>query len=84
VAISKRRQQIFEPSQLVVLVIGQARCADLVAIEQALYMARVLGRDQANLAQHPQRPQGDILEVADWRTDEVERSHRELRALSAS
>ena len=43
-------------------------------IEQPAGVARVLGGDQAHLAQHAQRALGDVLEVADGRRHQVQRA----------
>ena len=48
---------------------------DPVAIEQHARVARVLGEHELGLAQHAQRAQRHVLEVADRRRDEVEGRH---------
>lgn len=57
------------------LVIAGQRRRDVVAVEQDARRARVLGGDQTHLAQHPQRAQGDVFEIADGRGDDVEGGH---------
>src|SRR5213593_1798038 len=46
--------------------------ADVVLAEKELRVPRVLARDHVNVLQDPQRTQGNILEVADRRGDEIE------------
>ena len=46
--------------------------ADVVLAEKELRVPRVLARDHVNVLQDPQRTQGNVLEVADRRGDEIE------------
>ena len=68
-AMSARRLPRF-----VVLVQARGRRGDGVAREQMRRAARVFGRDQRDFAQHPQRPHGDVFEVADRRGDHEQRA----------
>jgi catechol 2,3-dioxygenase-like lactoylglutathione lyase family enzyme len=67
--------KLVESGKLVVLVVGLAGRADIIAIQQPLGVACILGGDQAGRAQHPQCPQRQIFRVADRRADEIKRSH---------
>src|SRR5579883_99507 len=51
------------------------RGVDIVVGEQLAGGTGVLGRDNAHLAQHAQRSQGDVFEIADRRADQVEGAH---------
>ena len=59
---------------LVVLVQAGRGAPDIVVVQQLGGVARVLGGDQVDVAQHPERPQGDVLEVTDGRGDQEQRS----------
>ena len=65
-----------DPALFVVLVEAEERCLDLVVPEQVTGAPRVFGGDQIDFAEHPQRPQRDVLEVADRRRDDEERARR--------
>ena len=58
----------------VVLVKADERRRDLIVTEEVAGSARVLRGHQRHLAQDPQRPQRDVLEVADRRGDDEERA----------
>jgi hypothetical protein len=66
---------------LVVLVQRDRPRADAVAIEQHARVARVLREHERGLAQHAQRAQRHVLEVADRRRDEVQRAHARISRL---
>ncbi len=57
----------------VVLVVTDGAGRDPVMIEKLLGLARVFTGDQVDAFQHAQGAQGDVLEVADGRGNEVER-----------
>ena len=54
------------------VVVAGERARDAVALEERARAARVLGGDEIDLAEHAQRPQGDVLQVADRGGDDVE------------
>ena len=68
--------QLGGPGHLVVLVIADGARLDAVVAEQLLGLARVLAGDQVDFFEHAQGAQGDVLEIADGRGDEVERRPR--------
>ena len=57
---------------LVVLVVADGGRADTEVVEQLLRLARVLAGDAVDRAQDAQGAQGDVLQIADGRGDEVE------------
>jgi hypothetical protein len=61
------RQELGDAGGLVVLVVGEKPRLDLVPLEQAARMPRVLGEHDVCLAQLRQDAQGDVVEVADRR-----------------
>ena len=58
----------------VVLVKARCRRRDRVPGEQVSCVPRVFGGDHRHLAQHAQRPRGDVFEVADRRGDHEQRA----------
>ena len=66
----------------VVLVIGDERRRDPVMGEQRLGDARVLGDDGVGRRQRRQRAEGDVLQIADRRRDEMQ-ARRDLLRLRA-
>jgi len=71
----QRVEHRVELGQLIVLVIAGHRRGDRVVVEQHARGARVLGGDQAGLAQNPQRAQRDIFQVADGGGNDIQRGH---------
>ena len=67
---------------LVVLVITDRRFVDAVVIEQLARLPRVLASHQVCLAQNPQRAQRDVLQIADRRGHQVERSGHGYQSMS--
>ena len=59
-------------ARLVVHVVADSGGTDVEVVEQLLGLARVLAGDLVDRAQHTQRAQGDVFQVADGRGDEVE------------
>ena len=57
---------------LVVLVQADHRAMDLVVRQQFRGAPGVFGGDEIDLAQRPQRPKREVLEVADRRGDDEE------------
>ena len=57
---------------LIVLVVADGGRADTEVVEQLLRLARVLAGDAVDRAQDAQGAQGDVLQIADGRGDEVE------------
>ena len=62
---------------LIVLVQARRRGDNGIAREQVRGAARILSGDERDLAQHPQRPESDVFEVADWRGDHEQRAGHE-------
>ncbi|MCY1429599.1 hypothetical protein D9M71_455210 [compost metagenome] len=57
---------------LVMLVTGRQRRLDAEVLQQADRVPGVFSGDQSHLAQHPQGPGADVVQVADWRRHHVE------------
>jgi hypothetical protein len=55
-----------------VLVVADRRLLDFVMVEQLLRLSRVLACDQINLLKHADGAHGDVLKVADGRSNEVQ------------
>src|SRR5271170_192701 len=47
---------------------------DIVAIQQLASLARILASNQVSLFHQPQRPQRNIFEIANRRSDQIEAS----------
>ena len=69
-------------SGFVELKIAEQRFGDAEMLQQSPGVARVLGGGDVALAQHAQRAQRDVLEVANGRGDEVKRPGYERRQCS--
>src|SRR5688500_9150819 len=54
-----------------------------VARQEPGCVARVLGGNHVNLAEHPQSPEGDVLEIAYRRCDDEQRTGHRLACLGA-
>ena len=67
----------------VVVVIELERRSDPVAGEQPRGNPGVLAKDAVDTAQHRQRPQGDVAEIADRRGDEIETRRESSGSASA-
>ena len=67
---SEPLKQLRRPDRLVVLVVGDERRPDAVVGEQLARRACVLGGDHVDLAEHAERAQRDVGEVADRRRDD--------------
>ncbi len=57
--------------RFVVLVIADGRGADVEMVQQLLRVAGVFAGDELGCAEDMERAQGDVVEVADGRGDEV-------------
>ena len=57
---------------LIMLMIRSKRLDNLVMIEQLQGVPRILRQDQVGLFKHVKRPETDVLEISDWRWNEVE------------
>ena len=68
----ERGGQLDGAAHLVVLVVADGRRADVEVVEQLLRLARVLTGDAVDRAQDAEGAQGDVLQIADGRSDEVE------------
>ena len=68
----KHPDVFLELAVLVVLVVGHAGGGDLVMVQQMPCGAGVLRKDAVRLLQCPQRPQGDVLQVADGSRNDKE------------
>ena len=66
-------------SGFVELEITEERFGDSEMLQQSPGVARVLGSDDVALAQHAQRAQRDVFEVANGRGDEIKRPGCERR-----
>ena len=64
-------------ARLVVLEVARRAAPAPRTLEERPRPPRVLGRDQVHLAQDPQRPQRDVLEVTDGGRDDEERARRQ-------
>ena len=69
-AFCQQRDQLFCRRLLVVFMYSQQLCADVVVFQQAPRMARVLAGDYIRRAQHFQRTQSNVAEVADGGSDD--------------
>ena len=65
------------------LKIAEQRLGDAEMFEQLSRVARVLGGDHVAFLQYAQRVQGDVLEVADGRGDQIKRARHERWQLHA-
>ena len=68
----QRGGQLDRAARLVVHVVADGGRADVEVVEQLLGLARVLAGNFVDRAQHAQRAQGDVFQVADGRGDEIE------------
>ncbi len=66
--------QLRPPGCLVVGVVADERRPDPEVAQKLAGVAGVLRGDEVHLFQHPQGPQGDVLQVADGGGDDVERA----------
>ena len=55
-------------------VVADERRADAEVAQELPGVAGVFRGDEVHLFQHPEGPQGDVLQVADGRGDDVERA----------
>ena len=75
-AARREQREHFGDARGFVVRVERARpLRDRVAVEQHARVARVLGEHEVRFAQHPQRAQRHVLEIADRRRDEMERAH---------
>jgi hypothetical protein len=56
----------------IVVVIAELGRGNLKLLKQFTRMARILSRNRIDLTQHLHRPEGDVFQVADRRSDHVE------------
>ncbi len=68
----ERGGELHGAASLVVHVVADGGGADVEVIEELLGLARVLARDFVDRTQDAEGAQGDVLEVADGRGDEIE------------
>ena len=61
------QHQLGRAHHLVVLMVALFPLVDAVMVEELGGPARVFAGDQVNFFQHPQRPQGDVFQIADGR-----------------
>ena len=73
---ASRASDSLDARLLVVLVDAEDRGLDVEMPEQDARSARVLGSDQLDPLQDLDRPERDVLEVADWRRDDVKNTFR--------
>ena len=59
--------------------IGAAGRADAVMLQELAAGAGVFGKNQIGLLKHVQRAEGDIVEIAHGRGDQIEFCHKEHR-----
>ena len=64
--------------QFIVRVIADQLLVNRVVLQQFLRLPRVFARDQVRFLQHAQRPQRNILEVADRRRHQIQASRRRI------
>ena len=74
VSVEQPRDELTAARHLVILVHAQRRCGDPIGAAILFQMTGVLGSDQVNLAQHPYRTVADVLQVAYWQADNVQRA----------
>ena len=77
------RQELRDARRFVVLVVGEQRRGDLVPLEQAARMARVLREHDVGGAELVEDAQRDVVEIADRRRADRERHVRALRTRPA-
>ena len=80
VALTQGVQHGAQAGGATVLVVADGRGVDGVAGEQAASDAGVLGSDEADVAEDPEGAEGDVLEVAYWSADYVQRWHCDTSA----
>jgi hypothetical protein len=74
---------LFAAPRFVEFEIADQRFVNIEMLEQLPRPARIFSRDHVAFAQHPQRAQRDILEVANGRGDEIKSARRERWMLFA-
>ena len=53
-------------------VVADQRRGDAVMVQELFAVPGILGGNQVHLLQDPQGPEGDVLQIADGRGDDVE------------
>ncbi len=66
----------------IVVVIGVERLVDAETGQQPRGDPGILAQDAVDIAQHPERPQRDVAEIADRRRDEVKTRRQRMRRVS--
>ena len=77
-AFLELNHQFRRARQFIVGVIADQLLVNRVVLQQLLRLPRILARDQVRFLQHAQRPQRNILEVADRRRHQIEASRRRI------
>ena len=70
----QQAEQALRLGHLVVVVVAQQRAGDVEMGQQLAGVAGILGGDQVHAAKDAQGAQGDVVEIADGRGDDVQRA----------
>src|SRR6266849_3793661 len=78
-ALLQRDDQLRRARDFIVLVVADERLVNVIVSQELLRVARIFAGDLIRFFQYAQRAQGDVLEVADGRSDKVQTAARNMR-----